>query len=227
VRITLGGVLLGAGLGASVAYFTLEPTRMARLQSQLTETFPGLMSLAGIKKAEEAPPKEEAYSPPPPFPVGGVNAGTSSISGVPVEGNQLASSTAPVEAADAITEAAPTPTPTPVVAQKKPQSATSVRKKTRRVRTTRTKTTAAAKATPVPVRKKTVRTKSPAVAKTVPAAAPKSDLTGRYVSLELITGRSVQGIYQGKTATHHVLNVPGLGPLEYPIDNVKSVQSAE
>jgi hypothetical protein len=82
-----------------------------------------------------------------------------------------------------------------------------------------------------PVKKKAVRkpkkaAKASAAPAKNPAAASTPSLMGTYVSLELITGRAVQGILEGKTATHYVLNVPGLGPLEYPIENVKSVKPA-
>lgn len=248
MRITLGGILLGAGLGASAVYFVMDPSRSAVIQKKLSETSPGLMRMLGAYKPAEETPKEQAYNPPPPFPVGATDsngqgasvAGSSATAGA-VPSSMPMDQAAPVSAQ---VEAAPTPLPTLVPVDKSGWVSATTRRRGRRK-----KSVAAVKAgsaiaaaetvavqTPAKkrgVRKKALTTKArTTVKKSVPvktavAPAPKNDLTGTYVSLELVTGRSVQGILQGKTATHYVLNVPGLGPLEYPIDNVKSVQPAQ
>lgn len=214
MRITIGGVLLGAGLGASVAYFVMDPSRLGMVQTKLNDTFPGVMSLVGLRVTPEPEKKDEAYNPPPPFPASGT-----------APANTVSSATTPP--LDVAMTPMPEPTPTPLVVEEKKAPAVSVSKRRSRRKSVRAKPVVAAPVAKAAVKKKTTRAPRAPAAKTAPTPAPQANLTGRYVSLELITGRSVQGIYQGRTATHHILNVPGLGPLEYPIDNVKSVQSAE
>lgn len=52
-------------------------------------------------------------------------------------------------------------------------------------------------------------------------------LMGTYVALKLKTGREVKGVLRGKTATQYTLELPGMGPFQYPAENVISVAPAE
>lgn len=56
---------------------------------------------------------------------------------------------------------------------------------------------------------------------------PLKKLEGTYVEMELVTGRTVKGIYQGKSATDYTLEIVGMGPFKYPIKNVKVIKPAQ
>lgn len=93
-----------------------------------------------------------------------------------------------------------------------------------------------------PVQKKTVKSRRKARRKTKAAVAATTQakkapaksatkssnaLMGTYVTVSLKTGREVKGVYQKKTATHYVIELPGMGPFEYPIENVAGIKPAE
>ncbi len=222
MRLTIGGVLVVAGLAGSAVYFGMEPARLGQAVSKIRGAANGAMSLVGLYKSGDSTP--EAYSPPPPFP--GVSAGTSTIETV-IPGSTSTSAVAvdnlpnsPASASGyqpAVATSIPVPVAEPTPEPEKPKPVLKKRRTRKRA------------AVAAPVKKKAVRKpKQAAKVSSAPAKAPapSSLLMGTYVSLELITGRAVQGVLEGKTATHYVLNVPGLGPLEYPIENVKSIQPA-
>ena len=52
-------------------------------------------------------------------------------------------------------------------------------------------------------------------------------LMGSYVALKLKTGREVKGVLRGKTAKLYTLELPGMGPFQYPAENVVGVTPAE
>ncbi|MFN0117719.1 MAG: hypothetical protein ACKVQC_05420 [Elusimicrobiota bacterium] len=54
-----------------------------------------------------------------------------------------------------------------------------------------------------------------------------SPYLGTMVNLELKGGRVVPGILLEKTATSYKVELPGLGPFEYPISNVVSIKPAQ
>lgn len=104
------------------------------------------------------------------------------------------------------------PTPEPVIEKPAPVKAVKTRKRRRKSKAA----VPAVKAAPV--------------AKAAPAkknAAGGDELIGTYVAVSLKTGREVKGIYQSKTATHYVIELPGMGPFEYPIENVSTIKPAE
>ena len=49
-------------------------------------------------------------------------------------------------------------------------------------------------------------------------------LVGTYVAMELKTGRTVRGIFEGKSPTHYTLQLPGMGPFKYAVADVKKVE---
>lgn len=206
MRITIGGVLLAFGLGSATTYFVLEPARVGEMKERFSKLSENAMSLVGLFKSGGEETSQEAYNPPPPF--GGSESSTSTV----VENSTAAAVIAPTPEP---VEVVPTPTPQPKVK--------TTRSKRRRVRSAPAASVTTAKKK-TPTKRTSKSTAKPTAAKPTP---PKSNMIGTYVSLELITGRAVQGILEGKTATHYVLNVPGLGPLEYPIENVKTVQPAQ
>ncbi len=81
-------------------------------------------------------------------------------------------------------------------------------------------------------RRRTRRSAAPAAAVQSPKTSSKSaasgdKLVGSYVSVMLKSGREVKGIYQGKTANQYTIELPGMGPFQYPIENVTSIKPAE
>lgn len=82
-------------------------------------------------------------------------------------------------------------------------------------------------------RKTPVAAKAPAPAAAAQPAAPQKSagaqdkLMGTYVALKLKTGREVKGILQGKTEKEYTVEIPGMGPFQYPVDNVTGIGPAE
>ncbi len=208
MRLTVGGVLLLVGAGAVVGFVVADGHHLNTMMEKIKGLPASASSLTGFFKSEEPAPQVPELPPVTANPV----VASTDTAGMPLTEAVPLNDVVPVT---------PIPEPTPqVVAPKK-----SV-KKARRKRVKPVVKKGAPK--PVAASRKTSRSKKPiAKAPAPPAAAKAPSMVGTYVSLELITGRSVQGILESKTATHYVLNVPGLGPLEYPIENVKSIVPAQ
>ncbi len=111
---------------------------------------------------------------------------------------------APVEAAPVVET--PAPPPAVVTPAKK--------KRTRRARAKKT------------MAKPLVKSAAPA-AQAASKAGGEDKLVGTYVALKLKTGRDVKGILQSKTASGYTVEIPGMGPFQYPASNVVSVLPAE
>jgi hypothetical protein len=204
----VGGVLITAGLIGAGVYFGMDSSRIGSAVEKVQGAVSGAMSLVGLYKTGNSV-KEVAYSPPPPLPGTSGVTSTTSVNSLPVSTTAGNAYMPPLVSATPLAEevATPTPLPQPPVKGKRHRRRRSAPKTAKR-----------------PV--KAAKGKSAAVKKAAPSAAGEP-MVGSYVSLELITGRAVQGILEGKTPTHYILNVPGLGPLEYPVENVKSVQPAQ
>lgn len=138
---------------------------------------------------------------------------------LPADGEQTAA--APPRAASADVSQPDPPQPKAVAAKKPP--AKKVGKRPARRRAARAKTVNRKKS--AAARKKAAA--KPAIQKPAVKSDPVADLIGTYVALELATGRDVKGILQAKTATHYVVELPGMGPFRYPLSNVRGVKAAD
>lgn len=111
-------------------------------------------------------------------------------------------------------------TSTPPAKAAAPAKAAPVRKKIRsrrkRVRKKRS----------VKRRKKTVKKKRATVKKAAPADR-YSSFKGAYVEMSLKSGSSVKGVYLGRSGTNIKLDIPGLGPFDYPAGDVTGMKIAE
>lgn len=76
-----------------------------------------------------------------------------------------------------------------------------------------------------PVASKAAKPAAPALVKT--KAAATNGLVGTYVAVKLKTGREVKGVLQSQTVTEYTIEIPGMGPFQYPAANVLSVVPAE
>lgn len=89
---------------------------------------------------------------------------------------------------------------------------------------------------PAPRRRRRHRVVKPAAAtsseaEAKPAAAKhtgkKDPLVGTYVALTLNTGNVVKGVLVERTATNYKVELPGMGPFDYPASTVKNIGPAE
>lgn len=220
MKITVGGLLLTAGLGAGILAGPLKVFDNPLLKDQaesISGTVGWMKNLVKGAWGGGEPVVQES---------------------VPVTSTPLAvEATSPIVA----TEAAPvepakvdvTPLPPPIVEAApaaEPVKAVPVKTKrvrgARRVRTKKVKVRRAAKsgAKVVPSAAAPVAA-SPAVANEAPAAG--NSLIGTYVVLQLKSGREVKGVLQAKTPTHYKMELPGMGPFEYPVENVTAIAAAE
>ena len=206
MRLTVGGVLILLGVGAVGGFVVSDGNHLSKALTRVKALSQQAGSLVGLSKPNETEPKDVALPPLSSEPL----AVSTDAAGLP------------------LTEAVPLKEEVPVTVIPEPTPQVVAPKAVKKVRT-RKKKPVVKKAASKPIsssRRKSSRPKKPVV-KSAPPAAKTPNMVGTYVSLELITGRSVQGILESKTATHYVLNVPGLGPLEYPIENVKSILPAQ
>jgi hypothetical protein len=204
MRITVGGLLVILGAGSVGAVFFMPsgtaPTKIDNYIHAAREkinTSLGLFRSASTESASEAPPLA-SESP------------QDVQSSTPV-------TTIPVAAPPA-TASAPVPVVETSAVTKKAVKKLSKRRARRKV----AKKNVAPKATTAVIEKASAK---PAAVKPVPKSG--GSLVGSEVVLTLNTGREVRGVLQGQDAIAYKVELPGLGAFTYPIQNVKSIRTAE
>jgi len=181
----------------------------------------------GLTKKKPIPAKTNA-TPEPLTMVQSLPSVVSEAS-APVNPNEASLPVAPPLAPVQITPEAP-----PVVAA--PPVKKAKRRPSKRSRKKKPATQKAVAVVPAPVKNPPVEetparpaaVETPAPPK--PAASTKGaygNLVGKYVSLELKTGRSVKGILEDVSPTVYKVQLPGLGSFTYPVENVKDIKPAE
>lgn len=207
MRITVGGVLLFAGIGTAVVLGPMK--NMVDLSFLTDQVGPLKDSIGWVQNYfKGSQPVETA-----PINVPSESQSSSSESAKAVEAQQQPAAAAPVAATAPAPVAAPVePPPIAVAPVVKPKSV-----KTRRHRR---------------AKKKVAATTAAAKSATSAAAAPAEnksagDLTGTYVALQLKTGREVKGILKGKANGKYTLEIPGMGPFDYDANNVVGVKAVE
>lgn len=203
MRITVGGLLLVVGAGAvgAVAFLPsgVAPVQVEQFVSAAREK---LNTSLGLFRS----------------------ASNESVSDVPLVSSTTVSpaveapvAEAPLVAAAPVIPVAVVPEQPAVVAAPAPAA-----KKARAKRRTARKKTVAKKKTAV---------KPAAKAAPAPSAkpAPKAggSLIGTDVVLTLTTGREVRGVLQEQDSIAYKVELPGLGAFTYPVQNVKTIRSAE
>lgn len=204
MKITVGHVLI---VGAVVGFFGLKPLSKLEPSRYISKLEKFNLPIDSLKKY--LPFQKDLTVTPSP------------LSRVVVEPPPTPVKTEPVRAeAEPVVEKETAPEP--VVAKAAPaNNVRAPRKRTRR--RGRRAPAATTQAQAAPAAKKEVKK----VASAKKAAPPADKLLGTYVALTLKTGREVKGIYQEKTATHYVIELPGMGPFEYPVENVQGIKAAE
>lgn len=207
MRITVGGVLLFSGAAAFVVMGPFNLVKPDLIKNQIE----GLKGSYEFIMGYFNPPKSLSLdSPEPSDPLVPVENNTvdsqPSVEVVPA----VESAVSPAEVTPSVTApAAPLVAPVPVTTAPVVKNS-----RVRRRRTKRAKAIPAASvvATPVGAKK---------------SVGVKDKLVGTYVALKLKSGRDVKGIYQAKTATQYTIEIPGMGPFQYPVENVVSVTAVE
>jgi hypothetical protein len=81
----------------------------------------------------------------------------------------------------------------------------------------------AAKTAPVAMRAPA----KPVAAKPTSSASAPDSLIGHYVALKLKSGREVKGVLRERTAQGVSLEIPGMGPFQYPNSNIDGIKAAD
>ncbi|MCG3205237.1 MAG: hypothetical protein KCHDKBKB_01956 [Elusimicrobia bacterium] len=204
MRITIGGLLLFSGAAGFVLLGPLkflDPSSFKNQLEGLTSTTEWVVERIKALQSGDALEKSSA------------EADKTDIPPVPAENNSVAAEV-PAQAPPPVTDTVPAPV---TAVQPKPQATPAVvTPKKSAVRKRR-------------VKKKAV---SPA-AKTAPVTAPpkvvnnKDGLIGTYVALKLKSGREVKGIMQARSASQITIEIPGMGPFQYPAENVVTITPVE
>jgi len=206
MRITVGGLLLLGVVGAGVGYLATQASSSGGVSQMVNLGFikdevKSLVSL--FKSGGEKEPV--IYAPPPPFPDGTANQATASTGSL-----SLSVGTVPVQDAKTVPVEAEVPANLPA----EPAAAVApVQKESPFIRSK-------------PGRRVKYRIKKTYEKKKSAVDSGAAALTGKMVSLELTSGRIVQGVLQGKTASEYKVELPGLGIFSYPIQNVKNIRKA-
>ena len=198
MRITIGGILLVGGI-AAVAVVMGPSSNPADLLKQAVD---GVTSLV---KSVSGPAVI-----PIPSSVSSSNASATPVVSAPSV--STATTPSPPVAAVAVVENVAAPESAPAQAQAVPEKHT--RHRHRRAR--RSKTAVA----------KSAKTVAPSENAAKPASS-SDPLIGRYVSVKLKSGREVKGILQAKTPQGISLEIPGMGPFQYPSSNIDGIKSSE
>jgi hypothetical protein len=219
VRITVGGVLIIAAIGAG-SYFVfqnltsedqLEGDWARKKASGVVKDFKSTVSLfmPGDGNKETTKPVLPTYEPP----LSSQPLADNTTAQISTEDSFVKGTTTSVVAPIAAVSSAPAVSaPAPVVIA--PAASKTPRKKKGSMSI-------------VLHRRKTMNKQrfDPNAATAKPVK--KTSLVGKNVVLELKTGQKIQGLLQAKTANQYKLELPGMGSLDYPISEVRSIQLAQ
>lgn len=224
MRITIGGVLVVGG----VAVIALMGP-LGNLGDTVKQAFDGVTSLASSVSAPSLPLPSVT---PSGNPVAATSVVTASSPTVVQSAPVSTVKSVPVVPAQPAVVATPTPTPAPTVEPAAPTK--TKRHRSRKLKTAESKepiTLSLSNSKKRHIAQKTAPKTSPlpptSAANAKPAISSSDPLMGHYVSVKLKTGREVKGVLREKTAQGITLEIPGMGPFQYPNTNIDGLKSAD